>query len=97
MNSERETIEELRLAQLTQGDMNPLKSGTRATLKNDRFYVDLGPVSDPELDKVTFKFDANGNRYITFDAAEMTLEIDEDIPLGVYRVNMQLIDDNSQL
>ena len=81
-------MEELRLSQLAHDDMNALRSGTFEGSTGDRYFVDLGPVSDPELDKVTFKFDANGNRYITFNAGEMTLEIDEEIPIGVYRVNL---------
>ena len=75
--------------------MNALGSDADGRTADNRFIVDLGPVSDPELDMITFKFDAIGNRYITFNEDVMTLEIDKNIPLGVNHVNLLLSDDNS--
>ena len=51
-------------------------------------------MSDAELDSYSVKFEAGNNRYVSFNEADMTLEIDQFIPLGVYQINLSLLDDD---
>ena len=61
-----------------------------------KFSVDLGEATDKELDSITIKFDSRDNRYLKFNEANMTIDIDSDIPVGVNTVYFTLIDDNSE-
>ena len=68
-------VEDLREAQSKQGDILELQTQTVGS-ESGPFYITLGSVTDAQLDGYSIEFEGGDNRYVSFNEANMTLDID---------------------